>query len=111
MNYNGGEYKNLGLPTFISKCVWSKDNKTIYCALPGNIPTNSILPNDYKDQKFTTTDTFWKINTTTGEKNRLVETNDMPKNALDASEFFLNTDESLLFFVNKIDKKLYRIVL
>lgn len=110
MNYNGGEYRNLGLPTFVSKCVWSKDNKTIFCALPGNIPENSILPNDYKTGKFTTTDTFWKIDTTTGEKNRLVETSDI-SGTFDASEFFLNSDESLLFFVNKIDKKLYKITL
>ncbi|MFZ2975162.1 MAG: hypothetical protein WA055_00850 [Candidatus Moraniibacteriota bacterium] len=111
MNYNGGEYKNLGLPTFVSKCVWSKDNKTIFCALPGNIPDNLILPNDYKAGKFTTADTFWKIDTMTGEKSRLVETSDMPNTSFDASEFFLNSDESLLFFVNKIDKKLYKIIL
>lgn len=110
MNYNGGEYKNLGLPTFVSKCVWSKDNKTIFCALPGDIPDNSILPNDYKTGKFTTADTFWKIDTATGEKSRLVETSEI-SGTFDASEFFLNTDESLLFFVNKIDKKLYKIAL
>ncbi|MDO9231227.1 MAG: hypothetical protein Q7U36_01950 [bacterium] len=110
MNYNGGEYKNLGLPTFVSKCVWSKDNKTVFCALPGNIPDNSILPNDYKTGKFTTADTFWKIDTATGEKSRLVETSDI-SGTFDASDFFLNTDESLLFFVNKIDKKLYKIIL
>lgn len=111
MNYKGEEYKNLGLPTFVSKCVWSKDNKTIFCALPGNIPDNSILPNDYKTGKFSTADTFWKIDITTGEKSRLVETSEMPTMPLDASGLFLNADESLFFFVNKIDKKLYKIVL
>ncbi len=110
INYNGEGYKILGLPTIVSKCTWSKDNATIYCALPGNIPENSILPNDYKTGKFTTVDTFWKINTDTGEKTRLVETSDISQD-FDASEFFLNTDESLLFFVNKIDKKLYKIIL
>ena len=110
MNYNGGEYKNLGLPTFVSKCFWSKDNETVYCALPGNIPDNSILPNDYKLGKFTTTDTFWKINITTGEKTRLLETKDI-SNSFDASNFFANADESLIFFVNKKDGKLYKITL
>ncbi|PIP28145.1 MAG: hypothetical protein COX29_02785 [Candidatus Moranbacteria bacterium CG23_combo_of_CG06-09_8_20_14_all_35_22] len=110
MNYNGGEYKNLGLPTFVSKCLWSKDNENIYCALPGNIPDNSILPNDYKLGKFTTTDTFWKINITTSEKTRLLETKDI-SDSFDASDFFASTDESLIFFVNKKDGKLYKIVL
>ena len=108
MNYNGEEFKDLGLPTFVSKCVWSNNGETIYCALPGEIPENSILPNDYKAGKFKTSDTFWKIDISTGEKERLVETSDINK-AYDASQLFLNSDESILFFVNKEDKKLYKI--
>jgi hypothetical protein len=109
-NYNGGEYKNLGLPTFVSKCLWSKDNETVFCALPGDIPSNSILPNDYNTGKFTTSDTFWKINTATGEKSRLVEATEIDDN-FDVSNLFSNSDESLLFFVNKKDGKLYKITL
>jgi hypothetical protein len=109
-NYNGEEYNNLGLPTFISKCLWSKDNITIYCALPGDIPDNSILPNDYKAGKFKTSDTFWKINTITGEKSRLIEATNISGN-FDASNLFSNSDESLIFFLNKRDGKLYKITL
>jgi len=47
LNDQGKDYKALNIPTFASKCVWSKDNKTIYYALPGLIPDNSVLPNDY----------------------------------------------------------------
>jgi len=108
MNYNGEEFKDLGLPTFVSKCTWSKNGEFIYCALPGEIPENSVLPNDYKAGKFKTSDTFWKIDISTGEKERLVETSDINK-AYDASQLFLNSDESILFFVNKADKKLYKI--
>lgn len=110
MNYSGGEYKNLNVPTFSSKCVWSRDGKTVYYALPGNIPGGAILPNDYKNGNFNTADTFWKVNIQTGEKTRIVETKDI-KEKYDASQMFLNEDESLLFFVNKIDTKLYRIKL
>ncbi|MDQ1283825.1 MAG: hypothetical protein QG620_173 [Patescibacteria group bacterium] len=108
INYNGGEYKNLNIPTFVSKCLWSKDQKTIYYALPGNIPENSILPNDYDEGKFTTTDTFWKVNLENGEKTRLVETENIP-GKFDVAKMFLNSDESILFFTNKIDGELYRI--
>ena len=108
MNYNGGEYKNLDAPTFVSKCAWSKDNKTIYYALPGGIPPSAILPNEYNEGKITTTDTFWKINIETGEKARLIET-DKIGNKYDTTQIFLNADESKLFFTNKIDGKLYRI--
>ena len=110
MNYNGGEYINLGIPTFVSKCVWSKDNQTIYYALPGEIPAEAILPNDYQKQEFNTTDTFWKVNLKTGEKSRLINPKNIQKK-YDVSQMFLNQDESLLFFVNRLDGKLYRLKL
>lgn len=108
MNSQGGEFKNLNVSTFVSKSAWSKDNKTVYYALPGSFPSNSTLPNDYMSGKFNTNDSFWKIDTSTGEKKQLLGANDSGSN-LDATDLFLNADESALFFVNKVDSKLYRI--
>ncbi len=108
MNANGGEYTNLDIPTFISKCVWSRDEQSIYYTLPGGIDDNAVLPNDYKSKKFNTGDTFWKVNLKTGEKTRLLELSDI-RQKYDASQLFLNKSESLLFFVNRIDQKLYKI--
>ena len=110
INSNGEELRNLNAPTFVSKCVWLSDNKTILCALPGEIPNGAILPNDYDNENFHTADTFWRINTQTGEKSRLVEPTQINQK-YDATKLFLNTDESLLFFQNRADGKLYRIIL
>ncbi|KKR21828.1 MAG: hypothetical protein UT50_C0003G0009 [Candidatus Moranbacteria bacterium GW2011_GWA2_39_41] len=110
MNNSGGEYKTLGIPTLVSKCAWSKNNKNIYYALPGSIPSDATMPNDYNTHKITTNDTFWMVNTTTGEKTRLVDLDKITQ-AYDATNLFLNSDESMLFFLNKIDGKLYRISL
>jgi hypothetical protein len=110
MNDHGGELKNLGVSTFVSKSVWSKDNKTVYYALPGSLPSGATIPNDYLANKFNTDDSFWKINTTTGEKTRVIDSN-KSIGGLDASNLFLNADESMLFFVNRTDGKLYRISL
>lgn len=110
INNNGGEYKNLEIPTLISKCAWSKDGQTVYYALPGSIPENAILPNDYYSQKFFTADTFWKVNVLTGEKTRLIDLNKISAQ-VDAKNLFLSPDEGLLFFVNRVDGKLYRISL
>jgi hypothetical protein len=108
MNSNGGEFKNLDLPTMVSKCAWSKDNKTVYCAFPTGIPDSAIMPNDYLANKFNTTDTFWKIDTVTGKKDRPLEANQIT-GQYDAAQLFFNTDESQLFFVNKGDGKIMRI--
>ncbi len=110
INSNGGELKNLNLPTLVSKCIWLKDNKNIICALPGEIPVSAIMPNDYDQEKVHTADTFWKINTATGEKNRIIELEKIDAK-YDATNLFLNTDESILFFTNRTDGKLYRIIL
>jgi hypothetical protein len=110
INSNGGEFKNLDLPTLASKCVWLKDNTNLFCTMPGKVPPSAIMPNDYDQEKFHTADTFWKINTVTGEKNRIIEL-DKISGEYDATNLFLNTDESILFFTNRTDGKLYRLTL
>ncbi len=110
INANGGEYQNLNIPTLASKCVWSKDNKTLYYALPGSIPDGSVMPNDYQNKKFYTRDSFWRVDVTTGKKERIVELNEITRN-LDATDLFLSPPEDKLFFVNRTDGKLYKIEL
>lgn len=110
VNSVGENYKSLNIPTLISKCIWSRNSEFIYYAHPTTIPEGSVMPNDYLNGKFTTNDTFWKVNVKTGEKTRLVELDDI-KSAYDVTSLFLNLDESMLFFINKIDGKLYRILL
>lgn len=111
-NAKGGEYKNLGIPTIVSKCAWAKNNRIIYYALPGMIPDNAVMPNDYFAKKFKTADTFWKIDITTGKKSRLLELSDLKDTpSLDAIDLFLNEEETILFFTNRNDGKLYRLTL
>ena len=110
INENGGELTNLAIPTLIGKTVWSKDNKTIYYALPGNIPSESVLPNDYYQRPIYSEDTFWKIDTETGQKTRLLELDEANK-ALDSSNLFLSPKEDYLFFTDRKTNRLYRIEL
>ncbi len=95
-NANGGEYRPLRIPTNVSKCAWSKDSVTIYCAFPT------------ADR-----DTFWKINVTTNKKDRVVPVDDVVSSAVryKVSQPFLSPDEDALFFINMLDQKLYRIQL
>ena len=108
INNNGGEYQNLNIPTFVSKCAWGKDNKTIYYALPSFSSENYVLPNDYQDGKITAKDTFWKMDISSGKAERIVDIKDI-KDSYDATGMFLSPSEDILFFINKIDGKLYGI--
>jgi hypothetical protein len=103
-----GQYQDLKIPTFVSKCVWARDGKSFYYALPGEIPDKAKLPNDYQEKKFMTDDTFWKMNITTGETNRIVNADEI-NGKYDSSQFFLSASEGDLFFVNRSDQKLYKI--
>ncbi|MDD2766863.1 MAG: hypothetical protein PHH40_03860 [Candidatus Moranbacteria bacterium] len=110
MNANGGEFQSLATPTLISKVVWSKDNKTIYFALPGSIPENAVLPNDYFEKSLHTKDTFWKLDMSNGKKTRLTELKEVVQN-FDSTNLLLSPDESTLFFTDRVTKRLYRIEL
>lgn len=105
-----GKYQDLNIPTLASKCTWSQDGKTVYYALPGEIPAGAIMPNEYQENKFNTDDTFWKMDITTGIKSRIIETSEIA-GKYDSSNLFLSTTEDALYFVNRLDQKLYRIQL
>ncbi|MDO8565748.1 MAG: hypothetical protein Q7S04_01000 [Candidatus Moranbacteria bacterium] len=108
MNKSGGEFQNLALPTLVSKVVWGKDSKTIYYALPGGLPENAMLPNDYYDKPINTNDTFWKMDTGTGKKTRLTDLQDVTQ-SFDSENLFLSPKEDMLFFTDRVTKRLYRI--
>ncbi len=108
MNNNGGEFQSLSIPTLVSKAVWSKDNKTVYYALPGALPKDAMLPDDYFNKPLSTKDTFWKIDTSTGKQSRLVDIKDITQ-SFDSADLFLSPDEDALFFTERTTHKLYRI--
>lgn len=110
MNDTGGEYRDLHIPTLANKVAWSRDNQTIYYALPGAFPTGTILPNDYFSKPLYTKDTFWKMNLKTGKRERLVPLGEMNQ-AFDATDLFLAPDETSLFFIERQSNRLYRIEL
>jgi Tol biopolymer transport system component len=110
MNKNGGEFSPLIIPTLVSKCVWSPDGKSLYFALPGSLPDNIVLPNDYFSKKLLTADTFWRLDLETGKRERIVEGNDIGME-LDSTQLFLSPKGDVLYFLNRRDGKTYRISL
>lgn len=105
-----GATKNLAIPTLISKTTWSKDGHTLYYALPGSLPEEAVLPNDYFEKSLHSKDTFWKIDINTGKKTRLVELKETTQ-VFDSSDLFLSPKEDALYFTDRVTKRLYRIEL
>ena len=108
---DGSNEINTAISTVIEKCVWSQDNRTIFCAIPKNINEAAILPDDFYKGSFTADDEFWKINLDTDEKTALLQSWERDNEIYDAVDLFLSPLEDYLFFVNKKDGLLYSIKL
>ena len=103
---DGQTVRKLDVVTLPEKCVWSQDERIVFCAVPRVISNEVVLPDDYYKGVFSGTDDFWSINIETKEKTLLVETY-QTKEDFDAYQLFLDDGESYLFFVNKKDGLLY----
>lgn len=91
--------------TLPEKCAWSQDDRTLFC---GVIKTSNdyIMPDDYYKRKIKSSgEAITRINLDTGQKQKVIE------GVFDAANLFLAPDESYLFFINKIDGRLYRLTL
>jgi Tol biopolymer transport system component len=107
---SGSNQKPTGATTLTEKCAWSQDPRIIYCAIPKNIEEAVVLPDDFYKGTFLSDDDFWKINTETNEKTKIIEDSELLE-TYDAYELFLSPQENYLFFVNKTNGLLYSIKL
>lgn len=108
------EEQSIGELNFVSlpeKCVWSQDNRTIFCAVPKKISDLSVLPDDYYKNKVSFSDNFWRINLDTEEAVKIFEGSDGIENSYDAQKIILSPQEDYLFFINKKDGLLYSLEL
>ena len=92
---DGSREITIGISGLIEKCVWSQDNRTIFCAVSNNIDEAEILPDDFYKGSFISNDEFWKRG----------------DGIYDAVDLFLSPLEDYLFFVSKLDGLLYSIEL
>jgi len=100
------EQKTLGLEGLAEKCVWSKTEKFIYCAVLNKEMPEINLPQDWYSTKFIGQDKLLQIDITTGEKKSISE-----EENYDASNLALSPNEDYLYFINKESKFLYEIKL
>ena len=107
---NNNQEKELSLGTTVQKCVWSKNNIDVYCAALNGAPLAIMMPNAWEEELFNSADTFWKINTETGEKKRLVELDKMSL-VVDSENLILDAEEKFLFFVGRRGRNLWRLKL
>ena len=100
-NHSSTDLAIYGLP---EKCVWSRDNINIYCALPNTI-MGTGYPDVWYQGLYSFIDYFVKINTKTRDISTLA--NSQNETPVDAIKPFLSNKEDKLFFTNKKDYTLW----
>lgn len=101
----GTSFKNLNLGGLADKCTWSKDDKTIFCALPQELSQNATWPDDYYKGLVILKDDIYKINLETEQRTKIIGST--AAISYDAQELFLSPKEDYLFFVNRSNGLLY----
>ncbi len=97
--------------TLAEKCVWSRDNRSIFCAVPKEIPSSSVLPDDYYKDKITFFDDIWWINLDTQETEKVFDSSGIKGEPYNISKIILSETEDHLVFLNKQDGHLYSLEL
>ncbi len=92
-----------GLATLPEKCIWSPGNQNAYCAVPSRL-ADVLYPDAWYQGIVQFSDSFWKINTVTGETTQIVP---VGENDIDATFIQLDPDESYLYFINKTNGTLW----
>ena len=101
----------LSFVTLPEKCVWSQDNRTLFCAVPKNVSDSAVLPDDYYKKRVSFTDEFWAINLDTQEAIRIFIPENEGTATYDAKELLLSPQEDYLLFINQKDDLLYSLEL
>ena len=103
--------QELNFVTLPEKCVWSQDNRTLFCAVPKTISDSTTLPDDYYKKQVSFTDEFWAINLDTQEAIRIFIPENEGTATYDAKELLLSPLEDYLLFINQPDDLLYSLEL
>ena len=97
-----GRSTEVSPATLPEKCVWGKNNTTLFCGAPQSIPAASY-PDSWYQGAVSFADDFWEIDAPTGISHLLL-TSPTP---MDLTLPLLDGDETHLIFINKKDGSLW----
>ncbi len=105
LNLTQKQNRELNIFTLPEKCVFAKDDRTLFCAVIIN-QEDHIMPDDYYKRLIDSDgNDIIKLNLDSRQQENVIHAN------IDAADLFLSPDETYLFFINKIDGRLYRLTL
>lgn len=101
--------RKLKLSTLVEKCTWAPDGVSVFCGVPENYSNFFIQPDDYYKGKFISSDSFYKINTNTGEQIKLADASQFSQD-YDVYKPMVSDDQKSMYFTRKHDGKFYTLI-
>ncbi len=104
---NANDSIAVGLISIAQKCVWSKDTVHAYCA-SFSLPAGAKpFPDLWYQGRVSLQDSFWKIDTQSGDIQLLGDPQVSIDKSFDAIDLTLSSDESILYFMNRTNGLLW----
>lgn len=91
--------------TLSEKCVWA-DDETVYCAVPRSLPADVALPDDYLRGELNTEDQLVSLDLASQKVTTIFN-----EGNFDMSDLVVTKDQKYLFFVDRNDGTLWRLML
>lgn len=104
INKSGKKLADLPFFTLPDKCAFAYDGKLAYCAIPASFNReNFVLPDDYLKKNLYSKDAIYKIDMSSSEINKVVDSETALFDATD-----LKISGNSLYFINRYNNQLYR---
>jgi len=104
INKSGKKLADMPFSTLSTKCAFSFDSKSVYCAVPETFNKDGfILPDDYLKGGLYTKDAIYKIDLTSAEITRIIDSSTALIDAVN-----LRLSGNSLYFINRYNNQLYR---
>lgn len=109
-NIKSQTFGRLPIQTWADKCVWSASGAAAYCAVPKELPTGFVYPDSWYRGEVDLTDNLWRLEPKSGKAkiifNPTLANINQP---IDAGNLTLNSDESILYLINRHDQTLWEL--
>lgn len=108
LDLKGGKYNGkISFHTIAEKCTWVEKKSFIYCAVPSSLPGGNY-PDDWYTGEVSFNDDIWSYNIETGESKIIYDSKGVRNgNPVDVTNLTPSQDQKTLYFINKIDGKLW----
>ena len=102
-----GVVTELPVGTIADKCVWSADEKNVFCGVPQNPDSKYAYPDDWYQGVAAFSDRIWKLDVTNRYVEMVLDFTKSTGAGLDAKALAVDPRASTLVFMNKNDGSLW----